>query len=129
MNGMKLRLAGVAALAMTVLVGMLATNALSASSSRTIALPTKITVTAGEFYFTLSKKSITKPGIVIFSVVNKGKIAHDFSIPSLHKSTRLLQPGSKQLLTVRFAKAGSFYYLCTVPRHAQEGMAGSFIVK
>jgi uncharacterized cupredoxin-like copper-binding protein len=30
---------------------------------------------------------------------------------------------------VRFAKAGSFYYLCTVPRHAQEGMAGSFIVK
>jgi len=126
---MKLRLAGVVALAMTVLVGMLATNALSASSTRTIALPTRITVTAGEFYFTLSKKSIPKPGIVIFTVVNKGKIAHDFSIQSLHKSTRLLQPGQKQLLTVRFAKKGSFYYLCTVPRHAQEGMAGSFIVK
>lgn len=130
--GMRLRLAGGTALLAAVVVGMLATTAFSAptavKTSKVIA-PTKITVSAYEFYFKFSKTSIKKPGTVVFTVINRGKIAHDFVFPTLKKSTRMLQPGQKQLLTVKFKKKGSFYYLCTVPRHAQEGMAGSFKVK
>jgi len=91
--------------------------------------PTKITVKAGEFYFKLSETSIAKPGTVQFTVINEGTIAHDFEIQQLNKTTKLLQPKQKQVLTVTFTKAGSYYYLCTVPRHAQEGMAGNFTVK
>jgi nitrite reductase (NO-forming) len=129
MYGMRFRLAAGTALATAVVLGALAVNAISASTVKKVTAPTKITVSAGEFYFTLSKKSIPKPGTVVFTVINKGQIAHDFSVQALHKTTKLLQPGQKVTLTVTFKKKGSFYYLCTVPRHAQQGMAGSFIVK
>jgi uncharacterized cupredoxin-like copper-binding protein len=124
---MRVRLAGGVALVAAVLLGALSGNANPAVKAT---VPTySVTVSAGEFYFTLSKKSIPKPGKVNFTVINKGTIAHDFEIQALHKKTRLLQPHQKQVLMVTFSKKGSYYYLCTVPRHAQEGMAGSFIVK
>lgn len=115
---------------MIVLTTALAVGIGSASATRSVtAKPTAITVSAGEFYFTLSKTSIPKPGTVTFTVINKGTITHDFSIPSLHKTTKMLAPHQKQVLTVTFKKKGSYYYECLVPRHAQEGMAGSFTVK
>jgi uncharacterized cupredoxin-like copper-binding protein len=99
------------------------------SARSATAKPVAITVKAGEFYFTLSKASIPKPETVAFTVINEGTITHDFSIPSLKKTTKMLAPHQKQVLTVKFTKKGSYYYECLVPRHAQEGMAGSFTVK
>jgi uncharacterized cupredoxin-like copper-binding protein len=94
------------------------------ASSHAANTPT-ITVTAVDFKFTLSKSSAPK-GAVTFAVTNKGKTAHDFKIDG--KKTALLQPGKKASLTVRFAKAGKFPYLCTVPGHAKLGMKGTFTV-
>jgi len=107
------------------LVGGAGTSA--AAPSATVA-PVKITVKATEFSFTFSKSSISKPGTVIFTVINKGTIAHNLQFKTLHKTTKMLQPKQKTTLTVKFTKKGSFYFLCTVPRHAEEGMAGSFKV-
>jgi uncharacterized cupredoxin-like copper-binding protein len=126
MSRMKVGLAGLV-LVLTAVFAVWAGPA-SASSSAT-AKPVNINVSAGEFYFKLSKLSIPKPGTVKFTVTNKGQIAHDFVFQSLNKGTKLLQPHQKVVLTVTFKKAGSYYYLCTVPRHAQEGMAGTFTVK
>jgi uncharacterized cupredoxin-like copper-binding protein len=119
----------VVAVAVALVVGT-GTGSAAPSSGSAAPKPVKITVTAGEFYFKMTKASISKPGTVIFTVINKGTIAHDFvfQAPGLHKGTKLLQPKQKTTLTVKFTKKGSFYYLCTVPRHAQEGMAGSFKV-
>ena len=58
--------------------------------------------------------------------MNKGKTAHDFKING--KKTPLIGPGKTASLTVKFAKAGKFPYLCTVPGHAAAGMKGSFTV-
>jgi len=80
-----------------------------------------VTVTAKEFKFTLSSKSVPK-GAVTFAVVNKGKLAHDFKING--KKTALIAPGKKATLKVTFAKAGSYPYLCTVAGHASFGMKG-----
>jgi uncharacterized cupredoxin-like copper-binding protein len=80
-----------------------------------------VTVTAKEFKFTLSRKSVPK-GVVTFTVVNNGKIAHDFKING--KKTPLIKPGKKAILKVTFAKAGSYPYLCTVLGHAKLGMKG-----
>jgi uncharacterized cupredoxin-like copper-binding protein len=113
----------------SVTLAVMAGLGIATASAATMPAPVKITVQAGEFYFKLSKTSIPKPGTVKFTVTNKGTIAHDFSIQALNKTTKLLQPKQSQVLTVTFKKPGNYYYLCLVPRHAQEGMAGDFTVK
>jgi uncharacterized cupredoxin-like copper-binding protein len=97
-----------------------------AANARTAATPT-IKVQAGEFFFKLSTNSVAKPETVVFSVANVGHVAHDFKIDG--KTTPLIQPGKSAKLTVKFARKGSFPYLCTVPGHAQAGMKGVFAVR
>jgi RNA polymerase sigma-70 factor (ECF subfamily) len=80
-----------------------------------------ITVTAVDFKFTLSKSSAPKGGVT-FEVTNKGKTAHDFKIDG--KKTALLQPGKKASLTVTFAKAGKFPYLCGSRAREKAGHEG-----
>jgi mono/diheme cytochrome c family protein len=91
-----------------------------------VAPPKKITVAASEFKFVLSKKSVPAGSTVIFTVINKGKIAHDFKIAG--KKTKTLAKGQKTTLKVKFPKKGLFAYICTLPGHAQGGMKGKFAV-
>jgi len=88
---------------------------------------TRVTVTAGkpsEFKFTLSKKKITSAGTVIFTVINKGKIGHNFTING--KKTPVLAPGKSTKLTVVFKKKGSYVFKCSLTGHAAAGMIGTF---
>jgi len=86
--------------------------------------PVTVTVVAKDFSFTLSKKTVPVGSTVVFKVVNRGKIGHDFKIAG--KKTKLLAPGKSATLTVKFAKKGAFAYSCTVPGHARLGMKGVF---
>jgi nitrite reductase (NO-forming) len=83
--------------------------------------PQRVTVTMTEFKFKLSKTKVNT-GTVIFTVVNKGKIAHDFKING--KKTPTIAPGHKATLKVIFKKKGTYAYLCTLPGHAAAGMKG-----
>ncbi len=87
---------------------------------------THITVAASEFKFVFSKRSIPATGTVIFTVVNKGKISHDFKIAG--KKTPNILPGKSAKVTVKFTKKGHYAYLCTLPGHAGAGMKGTFSV-
>jgi len=87
---------------------------------------THITVAASEFKFVFSKRSIPAVGTVIFTVVNKGKISHNFKIGG--KTTPNLLPGKSATLTVNFTKKGHYPYLCTIFGHAAAGMKGVFSV-
>lgn len=80
----------------------------------------------GVFEFVLSKKTVPR-GRVIFTLMNRGQIAHDFAIDG--KTSKLYQPGRKGSLTVVFRKAGSYPYKCTVPGHAEAGMKGVLTVR
>lgn len=84
-----------------------------------------VSVTATEFSFKLSKASVPH-GKVVFTVANRGKVAHDFSIGG--KTSSLVAPGKSTRLTVRLA-AGKLLYVCTVPGHAAAGMKGNLTVK
>jgi len=86
---------------------------------------TTVKVTATEFKFVLSPSS-AKAGAITFTIVNKGKLAHDFAIGG--KKSALIQPGKTGKLTVTL-RAGSYPYKCTVPGHAAAGMKGTFTVK
>jgi nitrite reductase (NO-forming) len=74
-----------------------------------------------DFKFKLSKSKVNT-GTVVFTVVNRGKIAHDFKING--KKTLRLAPGKKATLKVVFKKKGTYAYLCTIPGHAAAGMKG-----
>ena len=89
------------------------------------AATTKVAVVASEFKFVLSRKSAPE-GTVVFTVANKGKVAHDFKIAG--KKTPLIKPKGSAKLVVVFKKDGSYPYLCTVPGHAAAGMKGKFRV-
>ncbi len=122
----------VLALAAVALGAGVSAVAANARDTQTSAVPVKITVTMGEYYFKFTKKSVAKPPgasvTVVFTVINKGAIAHDFAFGSLGKKTARLNVGQKQTLRVTFKKKGRYAYLCTVPRHANAGMAGTFRV-
>jgi uncharacterized cupredoxin-like copper-binding protein len=99
--------------------------ALASPAHTARASATAVKVTATEFKFALSTKSVTH-GSVTFTVVNKGKLAHDFKIGG--KKTPMLAPGKTGKVTVTL-KAGKFPYICTVPGHAAAGMKGTLTVK
>ncbi len=85
--------------------------------------PQKITVTASEFKFKLSKKTVPAGSTVVFTVVNKGKLPHDFKIAG--KKTKTLAAGKKAVLTVKFPKKkAAVSFVCTLPGHAAAGMKG-----
>jgi nitrite reductase (NO-forming) len=98
----------------------------AASSRQAANAVTHVTVAASEFKFVFSKRSIPAAGTVIFTVVNKGKISHNFKIGG--KTTPNLLPGKSATLTVKFTKKGHYPYLCTIPGHAAAGMKGVFAV-
>jgi len=94
----------------------------SAHSTSTKQAKTVITVVMREFKFTLSKTKNVPTGTVVFKLVNRGKIAHNFQING--KTSKLIAPGKTGTLTVAFKKKGALAYKCTVPGHAQLGMKG-----
>ena len=86
----------------------------------------RITVKASEFKFALSRRSVPVGSTVVFTVINTGKISHDFKING--KKTPSLAPGKKATLTVKFSKKGKINYVCTLLGHAGAGMKGVFAV-
>jgi uncharacterized cupredoxin-like copper-binding protein len=112
------RLAGAAVVVLAVLA--VAGGALAAPSHKT----STVKVTATEFHFALSPAT-AKAGAVKFTIVNKGKLAHDFSIAG--KTSAMIQPGKTATLTV-VLKKGKYPYRCTVPGHAAAGMKGILTV-
>jgi glucose/arabinose dehydrogenase len=86
---------------------------------------TNVLVTAYDFRFTFSRKSVPA-GRVRFTVVNRGVFLHDFAIGG--RKTRLLQHGERAVLTVVFRRPTRLAYRCTLPGHAAAGMKGVLTV-
>ena len=79
---------------------------------------------------------------VTFSTVNAGKSFHAFGIASdpedfnnilwnsaIASPNNPLKPGESGSVTFTAGAPGTYYYICTVPGHALQGMQGSFIVE
>ena len=92
-----------------------------ASPNANVTKPTTVTVTMKEFKFTLSRKTVPH-GTVVFKLVNKGTLGHDFKIAG--KKSKLIGKGKTGKFTVTLTK-GKKAYLCTVPGHAAAGMKGT----
>jgi plastocyanin len=117
----KIRIATLSVVATAVLLA----SAVPAMAAHSRQAGTTVTVVGTEFHFALSAKSVAH-GTVTFKFENKGALGHDFSING--KKTPVINAGKTATLTVTFAKAGSYPYLCTVPGHAAGGMKGTLKV-
>ena len=93
-----------------------------------VATPVKVTVTMSDFKFRLSKTSVPKNTLVVFTVVNRGPSPHDFDLVGT-KGTPVILVGSKTTQRTTFKRAGKVRYVCTLPRHASFGMVGNLTVK
>ena len=113
----------IALVAFASIVGLAARRA--GAEPNASAATTKVSVVASDFKFKLSKTKVAR-GTVVFTLVNKGKTAHDFRISG--KKTPLVRPKKTAKLTVVFKKPGKYHYLCTVPGHAAAGMKGVLTV-
>jgi len=87
-----------------------------------------IEVDATEWAFALSQTTAKAGATVVFDLINKGQIAHNFAFPQLGVSTPNIDPGQSVILQVTFSKPGNYAYVCTLPQHADFGMAGTFVV-
>jgi uncharacterized cupredoxin-like copper-binding protein len=113
----------IVSLVVIVAVAAAALFAVVAYGGRSSANATTVRVTAKDtFRFVLSRKTAPH-GKVIFKVVNKGNLRHDFKIAG--KKTKLLGHNATATLTVTL-KRGKYRYLCTVAGHAAAGMKGIF---
>jgi uncharacterized cupredoxin-like copper-binding protein len=104
------------------LAALVVAGPVTAGSTATKAVT--VNVTAKEFKYTLSKKSVPH-GKVTFKLTNKGKVGHDFAIGG--KKTKVIGAGKTATLTVTLKK-GKAAYKCTVPGHAAAGMKGTLKV-
>ncbi|WP_425589713.1 plastocyanin/azurin family copper-binding protein [Candidatus Nitrosopumilus salarius] len=79
---------------------------------------------------------------VNITATNKGKSFHAFGIvanpedfnkvimdSAIAAATNPLKPGESGSVTFTAGAPGTYYYICTVPGHALQGMQGSFIVE
>lgn len=79
---------------------------------------------------------------VTFTATNNGKSFHAFGIVAdpedfsnvlwdseIAAATNPLKPGESGEVTFMAGAPGTYYYICTVPGHALQGMQGSFIVE
>jgi plastocyanin len=86
---------------------------------------TNVTVHMNEYSFTLSAGT-ARVGTVVFTIVNDGDAAHNFSIGG--KTSDTIAGGAMTTLAVNFATTGAQDYVCTLPGHADAGMKGTFTV-
>jgi uncharacterized cupredoxin-like copper-binding protein len=106
----------------------LAATGAAAMQSPSAVKPVQVKVTMADFKFTFSRQSVPKGVPIVFTVVNKGPSPHDWDLEGT-KGTPVVELGKKSVLKVTIKKAGSYRFVCTVPRHAQFGMSGNYTVK
>ena len=82
---------------------------------------TTIAVRMTDYAFALSKMRVPR-GKVVFRVVNKGEVVHDFKIAG--KKTPIYVTGRSGVLRVVLKEPGLYKYVCTVPGHIAAGMWG-----
>lgn len=92
----------------------------TAAALRSAAHAITVKVTAKDYSFTLSPKTV-RHGRVTFVIRNAGATSHDFAIAG-HVSN-MVAPGKTVRLTVTLKK-GRIPYRCTVDSHARLGMKG-----
>lgn len=90
-----------------------------------------VNVSGTEFDFSPSNITVDQEQKVKINFTNEGNVAHDLKIPSLGVGTSVIEAGATESFTFTAEESGTYpmEFECTVPGHAQQGMAGKIIVE
>lgn len=86
-----------------------------------------IEVEATEFAFQPDRLVIDAGETVNLTLVNRGGLVHDLSIPELDVHL-VATPGETTTTGLEVSEAGEYRMVCTVPGHAEAGMIGLIVV-
>ena len=93
--------------------------------------PSRIQVSAKEFWFALSRRTVTE-GPAIVQLVNFGEDPHDLRIQRIGGTkvyrTPLIQPGKFFDLSVKLLP-GRYKLWCSIPTHSGLGMKATLVVR
>ena len=98
-------------------------NTSSAAAPGPTTQSTTVDVNLSEFSITPNMLNVP-PGDVVIQVHNSGTAVHNFAIPERNVTTRDLQPGESQTLTLKNVAEGTLTVQCNIPGHAASGMTG-----
>ncbi|HWV35933.1 MAG TPA: cupredoxin domain-containing protein [Thermomicrobiales bacterium] len=100
----------------------------SASPGASPAAGSEIEVHTVDIAFDPKELTIPADTEVKVKVTNKGVLQHDFHVDKLDITSKLLNGGESDTVTIK-AKAGEYDFWCTVPGHKEAGMVGKLTVK
>jgi len=93
--------------------------------------PSRVQVTAKEFWFTLSSRTV-KPGPAVIEFVNFGQDPHDMRVQRVGTtkvySVPTVQPGDHYDLDLTLSP-GRYLLWCSIANHRQLGMQAALVVK
>jgi plastocyanin len=93
--------------------------------------PTRVQVTAKEFWYALSSRSV-KPGQAVIEFVNFGQDPHDMRVQKIGTtkvySVPTVQPGNHYDLSIKLLP-GRYLLWCSIANHRQLGMVATLVVK
>jgi nitrite reductase (NO-forming) len=103
-----------------------ATPAAAAAAKSEAAAPVangKVEVTASDFKFGPAKLSLAGPGELAVTLKNAGMVEHDITVDGVGKVYAKAQQTANG--TLKFDKAGSYSFYCSIPGHKDAGMVGT----
>jgi len=100
----------------------------SSSPSASPASGTEVQIYTEDIKFDPKELTIPANTDVKIKVTNKGVLQHDFHVDKLNITSKLLNGGESDTVTIN-APAGTYEFWCTVPGHKEAGMVGTLTVK
>ena len=89
---------------------------------------TEVTITATEMSFSPTELRLPAGRDVNLTLVNRGQVLHDLTIPAL--SVHIVAgPGESRTVGLRNLTPGRYEGFCSVPGHAQAGMRVTVVVE
>jgi Cu+-exporting ATPase len=89
---------------------------------------THLAIVARDARFTPADIRIDAGQTVVLSFTNQDAVFHDWEVQGLANVDAGARPGQTQKIRFRIDEPGSYQIVCTVPGHAEAGMAGTLIV-
>lgn len=89
----------------------------------------EITLEVQEYSFSKESLTIKKGQKVRLTLVNKGKMSHDFVVERMNVTTELAGAGESVTVEFTISDAGTYNFYCSVGNHRAMGMEGKLNVE
>lgn len=89
----------------------------------------EVTLEAREFSYSEESITVKKGQKVRLTLVNKGRMSHDFVVEGMNVTTKLAGPGESVTSEFIMHDAGTYNFYCSVGNHRAMGMEGTLIVE